>query len=120
MPTYLFAYHGGMKPETPEEAEMTRAAWAAWFRAMGPAVIDAGNAVGSSRTVRAGIVSNSGGANPVSGYSLIRAATLTAAIDHARGCPMVQDRSGTIEVAEIIEIGSTLAGCAELGMAVEG
>ena len=28
--------------------------------------------------------------------------------------------AGTIEVAEIIEIGSTLAGCVELGMAVEG
>ena len=30
MANYIFAYHGGKMPETPEEGERVMAAWGAW------------------------------------------------------------------------------------------
>jgi hypothetical protein len=103
MPKFVFAYHGGRKPESPQEGEKVMAEWRDWFAAMGAAVIDPGNPVGPSRTVRAKAVDSHGGANPLSGYSLVMADDLDAAVEMAKGCPILAD--GSVEVAEAIEIG---------------
>jgi hypothetical protein len=100
MPKYLFAYHGGKRPETPEEGAKIMDAWVAWFQKLGPAVVDGGNPVGPSRTVSAGGVAGDGGANPVSGYSIVNADSFEAAVEMAKGCPILDD--GTVEVAEAI------------------
>ncbi len=102
MPSFLFAYHGGKNPDTPEDGEKAMAAWGAWFGQIGAALKDPGNPVGPSHTVAAGGTTANGGANPVSGYSLVEAADLNAALAMARGCPMVADGSGSVEVAQVI------------------
>jgi hypothetical protein len=67
-------------------------------------VIDGGNPVGESTTVNPdGSVSNNGGANPASGYSLIEAADLDDALAKAKGCPILES-GGSIEVAEAIDM----------------
>ncbi len=104
MPKYVFAYHGGKKPESAEEGAQVMAAWNAWYTGMGAAVVDGGNPVGQSWTVKTDGVTEDGGPNPLSGYSLIEASDIQAAIAHAKGCPMVQDGSGSVEVAETFEI----------------
>lgn len=104
MPDFIFAYHGGKTPETPEEGAEVMAAWQAWFGAMGDAVVIPGNPVGQSKTVSAAGVADDGGANPLSGYTVVRAAEIGAATDMAKGCPMVVSGNGTVEVAEIIEM----------------
>jgi len=102
MPKYAFVYHGGARPETPEEGAKVMAAWNTWFTKMGAAVVDGGNPVGESKTVSNKGVANDGGANPVSGMSFIEAADMNAACTLAKGCPMVVDGSGTVEVAEVM------------------
>ena len=104
MPKYVFAYHGGGMPETPEAGAKAMKAWEDWFKALGSGVVDAGNPVGRSRTVSAQGVSGDGGANPVSGYSVLDAPDFDAAVDMAKGCPMVADGSGSVEVAEVIDM----------------
>ena len=104
MPDFIFAYHGGKTPETPEEGAEVMAAWRAWFGTMGDAVVIPGNPVGLSKTVSAAGVADNGGANPLSGYTVVRAADIGAATDMAKGCPMVMSGNGTVEVAEIIEM----------------
>lgn len=104
MPDFIFAYHGGKTPESPEEGQKVMAAWMAWFEGMGAAVVQPGNPVGLSKTVSAAGVADDGGANPLSGYSVVRADTIEAACEMARGCPMVADGSGSVEVAEIVEM----------------
>ena len=100
MPNFILAYHGGKIPETKEEQDKVMAAWMAWFGGMGDAVVDAGNPVGMSSTIsNTGVVDN-GGANPLSGYSILKAADMAAAIELAKGCP--QTLNGTVEVAEIM------------------
>lgn len=100
MPNYMLAYHGGKMPETPEEGAAVMEKWGAWLGGMGEAVVDGGNPVGVSKTVSASGVTNDGGANPLSGYSIIQAESIEAATKLAAGCPIIEH--GTVEVAEII------------------
>lgn len=102
MPSYLLAYHGGGVPATEAARAKTMAAWESWFKTLGPAIADAGNPVGRAKTVSLKGASDGGGANPVTGYSLITASDLNAAVELAKGCPIVAD-GGTIEVCETFQ-----------------
>src|SRR5438132_639000 len=103
MPNYLLVYHGGKMPDTPESQAKVMEAWGAWMGGLGPNLVDGGNPVGQARTVAAdGAVSNGGGANPASGYSVIKADNLDAAVAAARGCP-VRQGGGSIEVCETFD-----------------
>ena len=104
MPQYLFVYHGGTTPTDPAEIEATMAAWGAWFQNMGPALEIPGNPVGQSHTVSVDGVADDGGPNPASGFTVVKADSIEAATDMAKGCPMVVNGSGSVEVAEIHEI----------------
>ena len=75
MAKYLFVYHGAKAPTNPDEIKTTMDAWGAWFELQSvTAVIDGGNPVGQSSTVKPdGSIVTGGGANPASGYSLIEA-----------------------------------------------
>lgn len=104
MPKFIFAYHGGKKPGSPEEGEKVMAEWGAWFQALGASVADPGGPVGLSHTVSKSGVAGNGGANPLSGYTLVSAKDYAAAEAMAKGCPMVKDGSGQVEVAEVLEM----------------
>lgn len=79
-------------------------AWGAWFGALGSAVVDAGNPVGKSSTVKSdGSLVDGGGANPLSGYSLIEASSLADAHAKAKGCPILK-AGGTIEIAQAMDM----------------
>ncbi len=101
MPKFVFAYHGGSRPESEEDVAKVMAAWRAWMGSMGDALVDGGNPVGMSKTVTANGVEDNGGSNPLSGYTLVNADTIDAATEMAKGCPILQN-GGTVEVAEAI------------------
>jgi hypothetical protein len=104
MAKYVFAYHGGSAPKNPDEIKKVMNDWGAWFGSLGSAVIDAGNPVGKSSTVKQdGSLVSGGGANPISGYSLIEAATLEDAHKKAKACPILK-AGGTIEIAQAMDM----------------
>ena len=106
MAKYLFTYHGGgsMPQMSPADSKKIHDAWGAWFGSLGAAVVDGGNPVGKSSTVKSdGSLVSGGGANPVSGFSLIEASSLEDAHKKARGCPLLQ-AGGSIEIAEAIDM----------------
>jgi hypothetical protein len=103
MPKYVLAYHGGSMPETAAAQEEAMAAWGAWFGSLGEAVIDGGNPTGLAKTVTSGAVKDGGGANPLTGYSLLTAADINAAVALAKGCPILK-AGGSVEVAEAIDM----------------
>jgi hypothetical protein len=104
MAKYLFVYHGGSRPETKEAQAKVMTAWGQWFGSMGKAVIDGGNPVGKSSTVRSdGTVAKDGGANPASGYSLIEAPGLDDALSKAKQCPLLS-AGGSVEVAPAMDM----------------
>ena len=102
MPKFMFIYHGGKAPESPEEGAKVMEQWNNWFATMGDAVVDGGNPAGMSKTVSADGVADDGGSNPVSGYSLVNAADIDAAVEMAKGCPIIGE--GSVEVAEAMDM----------------
>lgn len=107
MPKYVLAYHGGGMPDSEEEQAKHMAAWESWMGANSAAFVDMGAPVGMAKTVSAdGSVADGGGANPLSGYGLIEADDINAAVDIAKGCPIVTMSDGSVEVAETFEIPS--------------
>jgi len=102
MPKFIFAYHGGKMPETEEARATEMAAWGEWMGSLGAALVDPGNPAGPSKTLSANGVADNGGANPISGYSLVNADNIDAAVEMAKGCPIL--KNGSIEVAEAIEM----------------
>ena len=104
MAKYLLAYHGGGMPESPEDQAKVMAAWGAWMGGLGPALVDGGNPVGGARTIASnGSVSDGGGANPVSGYGIVEASDLDAAVALAQGCPILSGEGGAVEVCETFD-----------------
>ena len=104
MAKYLFVYHGGGAPTSPAEVKTVMDAWGAWFGSMGAAVIDGGNPVGKSSTVKSDAsLADGGGANPASGYSLIEASSLEDAHKKAKGCPIL-GAGGSIEIAACMDM----------------
>ncbi len=104
MANYLLAYHGGGMPETEEEGAAVMAAWEAWYGKLGAAIVDGGAPTGQAKTVAAdGTVSDGGGANPVSGYTVISAGDFDAATALAKGCPILAE-GGSVEVAETVDM----------------
>jgi hypothetical protein len=104
VPNYLLAYHGGGMPETPEEIARVMAAWGAWYGKLGPAIVDGGNPVGQAKSIASnGAVSDGGGANPITGYTIIKADNLDGAVELARDCPIFMG-NGNIEVCETFNV----------------
>lgn len=104
MAKYVFIYHGGGAPESEEEGAAVMQAWNDWFGSLGSAVVDVGQPTGQSATVGSdGSTSQGGGANPVTGYSIISSDSLEAALVLAKTSPQLAS-GGTIEVAEALDI----------------
>jgi len=103
MSEYIIAYHGGKKPESPEEGAKHMAKWKAWISDLGDAVVNPGTPLGPSKTVSSDGVADDGGPNPLSGFSIVRADSMDAALEMAKACPTL-DLDGTLEVAQVMKM----------------
>ena len=104
MAKYLYVYHGGKMPATEQEKIQAMDAWGRWYGSLGNAIVDGGNPVGQSYTVRSDAsVVEDGGPNPASGYSLVEAADLATALEMAKRCPILAS-GGSVEVAQAIDM----------------
>ncbi len=103
MSNYVFAYHGGRTPESPEEGAKQMATWKAWLGGLGDAVVNPGTPLGKPKTVSSGGVSDDGGSDPLLGFSIVKADSMDAALEMAKACPTLEI-GGTIEVAEVMEM----------------
>ena len=102
MANYLLVYHGGGMPGTPEEGAKVMKAWTDWFGTLGAAVVDGGNPVSQVKTIAANGSVSDGGVNPSTGYSVLKADSLDAAVAMAKGCPVLAG-GASVEVAETFE-----------------
>lgn len=102
MPSFIYAYHGGRKPDTPEEGAAEMEKWKAWVEGLGEAMTNPGTPLGMSKTLSADGVADNGGSNPLAGFSVVTADSIDAAVEMAKDCPFL--KMGTIEVAEMLEM----------------
>ncbi len=99
MANYLFVYYGGMMTATPAEQKKSMDAWMAWFGKLGQAVVDAGAPTKPGKIVAKSGVRAIGAANPVTGYSVIKARSVGAAVAMAKDCPIIPE-GGRIAIYE--------------------
>jgi len=98
MANYVLVYHGGGMPESPEEGAKVMQAWDIWFGELGDSLVDGGNPASATKTIAAdGSVSDD--ASGPSGYSILKADSLDAAVALAKGCPVLQ-AGASIQVVE--------------------
>ncbi len=102
MAQFLYVYHGGTMPETPEAGAASMKQWMDWMGGLGAKMVTPGAPVGKSWTVDKKGSREGGGANPTSGWSIVEAGSLAEAVAMAKGCPQAMDPAGSIEVAEIM------------------
>ena len=101
MANYMFAYSGGngvAEDEAERAAQMAK--WGQWFGQLGSAVVDGGGPTGTAKTVSRGSVSD-GGSRGLTGYSIVAADSLDAAVEFAKGCPVLE-AGGAVDVYEAI------------------
>ena len=103
MSNYIIAYHGGSKPESPEAGAAHMAKWQDWIAGLGDAAINPGTPLGKSKMVSTGSVSDDAGSAAMSGYSIVEADSMEAAVEMAQACPFLET-GGTLQVAQIMKM----------------
>lgn len=104
MGRYILVYTGGSEPGSEEEYAAVMDAWNKWYGALGEAVDDGGNPFGPGKRI-----SSDGGMSDVpqgsegTGFTVLKAESLDAAVELAKGCPIL-DGNGTVTVYEGIEM----------------
>jgi len=103
MAKFVFTYHGGGGMEA-TEAEMAAvmAKWEAWYGELGASIVDGGNPFGETKNVDANGVTGPND-NPATGYTIIDASDIDAAVAAAKGCPILES-GGSVEVAQAIDM----------------
>ena len=102
MANYMFAYSGGNGAAADEAARNAQMAkWNQWFEQLGSAVVDGGAPTGAAKTVGRGGSVSDGGSRGLTGYSIVSADSLDAAVELAKGCPIVET-GGAVDVYEAL------------------
>jgi hypothetical protein len=99
MANFLLTFHGGDgMPETKEAQDQAMQAWTDWFGTLGGALVDGGNPISAARAISPdGSVMDATSAP--SGYSIVKADSLDAAVALAKGCPVLAG-GATVLVSE--------------------
>jgi hypothetical protein len=103
MANYVLTYKGGAMAQTDAEREAAMAAWGGWLGGLGPAIVDAGNPFGPSKSVAGDGTVSDGASSSLTGYSILKADSLPAATELAKGCPVFA-AGGSVDVYETIQV----------------
>lgn len=90
---YVMLYNGGRMPESDAEQEEILRAWDAWYSKIGNSLVDAGNPFASrAKSITSdGMVIDAKDDCMPSGYTIIQADSLEAAVSMAKTCPILKD-----------------------------
>ena len=103
MTQYFIAYLGGEQPSSPEAGAQHMKQYRAWLASLGNAAVSPANPLKATKTVNSdGSVSNRS-TTSMSGFTIINAESMKAALAIAEACPFL-DVGGSLEVSELIEM----------------
>lgn len=103
---YVLIYTGGMGMEMAEdERNAVMADWGKWYAKLGTAIVDGGRPFSTSKRVGASGVSNGTHGEAATGYTVIAAESLDAAVEQTRDHPHLK-HGGQVTVYETIDMGS--------------
>ena len=105
MPQYVIVYLGGDQPSSPEEGKQHFAKYMDWLSSLGDAAVSPANPLKNTNTVHPDGSVTAGGTTTMSGYTVIEADSMQAALSIAKACPFL-DIGGSLEVSELVEMSS--------------
>ena len=103
MAQYIITYLGGDQPSSPEEGKQHFAKYKEWLSSLGDSAVSPANPLKDTSTVNSdGTVTNRS-TTSMSGFTIIEADSMEAALLIAKACPFL-DIGGSLEVSELIEM----------------
>ena len=103
MPQYVIVYLGGDQPSSPEEGKQHFAKYQEWLSALGDSAVSPANPFKDTSTVNSDGTVTTGSTTSMSGYTIIEADSMEAALEIAKACPFL-DIGGSLEVSELMQM----------------
>jgi len=103
MKQYALVYLGGEQPTNPDEAKKHFDKYIKWLTSLGDSVVAPMIPFKDTTTVTTAGEVKQGGASAMSGFSIIKAETMDAALKLAQSCPFLEI-GGSLEVSELMEM----------------
>ncbi len=103
MKQFVIVYLGGNPPTSPEAASQHFDKYVAWLNALGDAVVIPTIPLKDTHTVSADGTTEQGGSSAMSGFTIVKAESLDAALGMAGSCPFLEI-GGSLEVSEMMEV----------------
>jgi hypothetical protein len=103
MPQYLITYLGGDRPSRPEEGKQHMSKYRAWLSSLGDSAVSPANPLKNTSTVNSDGTVTTGSTTSMSGYTIIEADSMEAALSIAKACPFLEI-GGSLEVSELMQM----------------
>ncbi len=103
MAQYIMTYLGGDQPSSTEEGKQHFAKYKEWLVSLGDSAVSPANPLKDTRTVNSDGTVTTGGTTSMSGYTVIEADSMEAALEIAKACPFL-DIGGSLEVSELMQM----------------
>ncbi len=103
MSRYVLVYLGGDQPASPEEGRQHFSRYMDWLSSLGESAVSPANPLRNTTTVKPDGTAVPGSTTAMSGYTVIEAESLDAALSIAKACPFL-DIGGSLEVSELAEM----------------
>ncbi|OUS28994.1 hypothetical protein A9Q99_10300 [Gammaproteobacteria bacterium 45_16_T64] len=103
MTQYVIVYLGGNPPSTPEEGKQHMAKYMEWLSSLGDSAVSPANPLKNTSTVSSEGTVSSGSTTSMSGYTIIEADSMDAALVIAKACPFLEV-GGSLEVSELVKM----------------
>lgn len=101
MPRYFISYLGGNQPSSPEAGQQHFSRYMAWLNDLGDAAVSPANPLANTHHINADGSHSVGSQTSMSGFTIVEADSMEAALAIARDCPFL-DIDGTLEVSELM------------------
>jgi len=105
MAQYAIVYLGGSQPSSPEEGKQHFAKYKEWLTSLGDSAVSPMNPLKNTSTVNSDGTVTAGSITTMSGYTIVEAESIEAALEMAKACPFL-DIGGSLEVSELIQMPS--------------
>jgi uncharacterized protein YciI len=103
MKQFVFVYLGGNQPADPEEANKHITKYMEWLSGLGGSVVIPTIPLKDTNTVGPDGKVREGGGSAMSGFSIINAESMEAALSIAQACPFLEI-GGSLEVSELMQM----------------
>jgi len=103
MKQFVLVYLGGNQPPSRDEANKHYAKYVQWLSSLGDAVVIPTIPLKDTSTVSPDGSIKEGGSSAMSGFSIIKADSMEAALSIARDCPFLEI-GGSLEVSEMMQM----------------